>query len=253
MSFVQIVTFSTDRVDEYRRLEAEWWAATEGRRTLLRDELYADRDAPGRYVAINEFASYESAMVNSALPETDEAARRAAELATGPVTFTNLDRVEGRHRPTLADLTFMHELFDVTGLVERLIGYLEHGGSPADLFADDVALDLNVPAGRRRLSGVGDVTAALTGERRRVTERHWTPTPDGFVLEWAWRTAVAGDAGPGPGGDQGARPGGDQGARPGGDQGARPGGDARGMLLARVRDGRIDRLTVHGAGDRGAV
>ncbi|GIG56852.1 hypothetical protein Lfu02_12240 [Longispora fulva] len=229
MSFVQIVTFSTDRVDEFRRIEAEWWAATEGRRTLLRDELYADRDAPGRYVAITEFASYESAMVNSALPETDEAARRWAELATGPVTFTNLDRVEGHHRPTLADLTFMHELFDVTGLVDQLVAFLETSTPRTGLFTGDVVLDLTLPHARHRIAGVREVTDLLAADApagRRMEERHWTPTPDGFVLQWAWRTADA----------------------PG-----RPGHPARGVLLADVRDGEIGRLTVHGSAGWDAV
>ncbi|MGY0235887.1 hypothetical protein [Longispora urticae] len=225
MSFVQIITFSTDRVDEFRRLEAGWWAATEGRRTLLRDELYADRDVPGRYVAVNEFASYASAMVNSALPETDDAARRLAELCTGPVTFTNLERVEGRHRPNLADLTFLHELCDATGLVDRLAAYLETNAARPGLFAPDAALDVHLPRAHRPPTGVADLTGLLVEDApagRHVTERHWTPTADGFVLRWAGRTADA----------------------PG-----RPGHEENGMLLAEVRDGGIGRLTGYFSGD----
>jgi uroporphyrinogen-III decarboxylase len=50
-----------------------------------------DRDQAGRYLMIVEFPSYEEAMRNNDLPETDRTARRMAELADGPMGFTNLD------------------------------------------------------------------------------------------------------------------------------------------------------------------
>ena len=56
----------------------------------------ADRDNPGRYSIIVFFDSYEDAMKNSALPETDALAEKTAALADGPPTFVNLDIIEER-------------------------------------------------------------------------------------------------------------------------------------------------------------
>jgi quinol monooxygenase YgiN len=94
MGFVQIMEFTTSRIDDIRALEDEWMQATEGKRTLLRQTFCADRDEPNRYVAIIEFDSYEAAMANSELPETQAAAEQYAALCDGPVRFLNLDVLE---------------------------------------------------------------------------------------------------------------------------------------------------------------
>jgi quinol monooxygenase YgiN len=208
MSFVQIVTFTTTRLDEFRKLEQEWLAATAGRRTLLRDALYADRDVPDRYVVVNEFASHESAMVNSAMPETSALAERAAELADGPATFTNLDLIETDDARA--------------ELVARLITYLETNQLTDDLFADDLVLDMNVPLWRFQLSGPAAMTEMLAADAphgRRVEEHGWVPTPNGFVLSWAWRTN----------GDESHY--------------------SRGVTVVELDGPRIGRVTVHCSGD----
>lgn len=208
MSFMQIVTFTTTRLDEFRKLEQEWLAATTGRRTLLRSALYADRDVPHRYVTVNEFASYESAMVNSALPETSALAERATELADGPATFTNLDLVDSD---------------DVRAeLVAALTTYLETNRLPDGLFAENLVLDMNVPLWRFQLSGAAAMTEMLTADAphgRRFEEHNWVPTPDGFLLNWAWRTT---------------------------------GGEShysRGVTVVELTGSRIGRVTVHCSGD----
>ncbi len=77
MGFLQIITFGTDRFDEFDRARARSGSAsTAGKRTSVGAQLFADRDRPGHYVALDWFDSYESAMVNSRLPETDAFARR---------------------------------------------------------------------------------------------------------------------------------------------------------------------------------
>jgi hypothetical protein len=208
MSFMQIVTFTTTRLDELRKLEQEWQAATTGRRTLLRSALYADRDTPHRYVAVNEFASHESAMVNSALPETSALAERAGELGDAPPTFTNLDLVDsddGR-----------------TELVARLTTYLETNQLSDGLFAEDLVLDMNVPLWRFQLSGADAMTEMLAADAphgRRFEEHAWVPTPDGFLLNWAWRTN---------GGE---------------------GHYSRGVTIVELTGARISRVTVHCSGD----
>ena len=62
MSFVQMFQFTTSDLDGIRRVDAEWRKATEGKRTVRREVIAADRNQPGRYFAIVFFDSYESAM-----------------------------------------------------------------------------------------------------------------------------------------------------------------------------------------------
>jgi hypothetical protein len=48
--------------------------------------LCEDRDTPGRYLQIVFFESYEAAMENSAMPETDAFSSKMMTLAEGPPT-----------------------------------------------------------------------------------------------------------------------------------------------------------------------
>ncbi len=91
MSFIQIIEMVTTQPEEAERLVDEWRAQTEGRRTAQRGTMTKDRDRPDTYVQIVEFASYEDAMANSALPETAAFAERVAKLCDAPMTFRNLD------------------------------------------------------------------------------------------------------------------------------------------------------------------
>ena len=91
MTFIQIVSFRCSDPSALREIEEEWLAATEGRRTLLRETVLVDRTDPAHFVTINEFESYESAMVNSTLRETDEMARAVAGLLIGEPTYFDLD------------------------------------------------------------------------------------------------------------------------------------------------------------------
>lgn len=88
--FVQIIEFTTSRIDEVRALGEE---IRNGPATglVVRGTFTADRDHPDTYLNIIEFESYESAMENSNRAETSAFAARMAELCDGPPTFTNLD------------------------------------------------------------------------------------------------------------------------------------------------------------------
>lgn len=90
--FIQIVSFTTSRIDEVHALADEMAAQREGG-TVSRLALNADRDRPNHYVTVIEFDSYESAMENSRRPETNEFSSRMAALCDGPPTFSNLDVV----------------------------------------------------------------------------------------------------------------------------------------------------------------
>jgi hypothetical protein len=96
MAFVQIMECHTDRVEELMALEEEWQQATEGRHTLRRLMVTRDRSDPKRHLVLAFFDSYESAMVNSDLPETNAFGPRQQELMDAPITFTDLDVVDDR-------------------------------------------------------------------------------------------------------------------------------------------------------------
>jgi len=96
MAFVQIMEFRTSRVDELRRHVEEWEQQTEGRRRARRSVLCHDRENPGRYFNVVFFDSYDDAMANSALPETDALAKTLRDLADGAPAFYNLDVEEDR-------------------------------------------------------------------------------------------------------------------------------------------------------------
>jgi hypothetical protein len=91
--FVQIIEYTTTRKDEMDKLLDRWVEATEGKRTAARALVTSDRDKADTYVEIVEFPSYEDAMRNSQLPETDQFAGEMAKLCDGPMTFRNLDLI----------------------------------------------------------------------------------------------------------------------------------------------------------------
>ncbi len=94
MTFIQIVSFRCSDLPALRDIEDEWLAATDGRRTLVRETVLVDRNDPIHFMTINEFESYEAAMRNSALPETDAMARKVAGLLIGEPTYYDLDVVQ---------------------------------------------------------------------------------------------------------------------------------------------------------------
>jgi quinol monooxygenase YgiN len=89
-AFVQIVEFTTSRIEEVAALAEEMRAQREAG-TVRRGTFVSDRDRPNHYLSVIEFDSYESAMENSNRPETAEFASKMAALCDGPPTFYNLD------------------------------------------------------------------------------------------------------------------------------------------------------------------
>ena len=88
--FVQIIEFTTTRIDEVKALGDEMRANADAS-LVVRGTFTADRDRPNTYLNIIEFESYEKAMENSDRPETSEFASRMSELCDGPPKFYNLD------------------------------------------------------------------------------------------------------------------------------------------------------------------
>lgn len=91
MTFIQVMEYQTTHPREVEQLMDAWIAATEGKRTATHDMHTQDRDRPGRYVDIVEFPSYELAMRNSELPETQQISAEMRKLCADDVRFLNLD------------------------------------------------------------------------------------------------------------------------------------------------------------------
>jgi hypothetical protein len=89
--FVQLVEFTTDRIDEMNQLMDRWAASTEGRRTATRAVLGRDRAVENHFVEVIEFPTYEEAMRNSKLPETNHVFEQMTKLCDGPPRFLDLD------------------------------------------------------------------------------------------------------------------------------------------------------------------
>jgi hypothetical protein len=94
MAFIQIIELRTSKFDEIQKLEDEWKAATEGKRTVRRTIITRDRNDPSRHLVIVFFDSYDSAMANSNLPETTEFGKKQGALLDGPMAFTDLDVID---------------------------------------------------------------------------------------------------------------------------------------------------------------
>ena len=97
MQFLQIIESHTSRYDELMALEEEWREATEGKRTLRRTIIARDRANPDRHLILAFFDDYDSAMVNSNLPETAEFGEKQQALMDAPAVFTNLDVLDDRN------------------------------------------------------------------------------------------------------------------------------------------------------------
>jgi len=96
MKFLQIIEFTTTRLDEVMALDERWEQATAGTRTATSIRITKDRDRPNTYLWAVEFPSAEAAATNNDLPETAEIAEQIAKLCEGDPTFRNLDLLEER-------------------------------------------------------------------------------------------------------------------------------------------------------------
>jgi hypothetical protein len=91
--FIQVIDFHTSRFDEGKSAVDEYRSSTKGRRTAKRGILTKDRDEDNHYVNIVFFDSFEEAMKNSEMPETQKLAQTLAGLSDGESRFLNLEVV----------------------------------------------------------------------------------------------------------------------------------------------------------------
>ncbi|MFE6053637.1 ester cyclase [Kitasatospora sp. NPDC056446] len=149
MAFVQIIDCKTDRLDDLNRLMDAWVEATEGRRTAAHAVVGTDRADTKHVVEIVEFPSYEEAMRNSGLPETDRIFREMVALCDAPPTFTDLDVVrDSRFDKATASRVLDGLSHGDLGVIDACMaaGYRDHDyGSEGDT--------VGIPAFRERCGG----------------------------------------------------------------------------------------------------
>ncbi|ROO82692.1 uncharacterized protein DUF1059 [Actinocorallia herbida] len=89
--FLQMIEIETSRMPEIQSLTEEWVAKTEGKRTAIRTTTARDVSRADHYFFLVEFPDQIAAKDNSALPETDEFAKKVERLVRGPVVFRDLE------------------------------------------------------------------------------------------------------------------------------------------------------------------
>ncbi|MDN3297626.1 ester cyclase [Streptomyces ficellus] len=112
MTFVQIIDCKTDRLDEMNRLMDRWVEATQGKRTATHSMVGRDRADSTHVVEIVEFPSYEEAMENSKLPETNRIFQELTALCDGEPTFTDVDVLRDEQLNKIVVRRFVDEVID---------------------------------------------------------------------------------------------------------------------------------------------
>jgi hypothetical protein len=175
--FLQIAEVLIDDTDRVLPMivEAEdaWRTATTGRRTAMAERLYRDRETAGRYLAVNEFPSYDAAMQNSELPETSALAETVGAIVE-ITAYWNLD------------LALDMRADELGAMASALVEVFAAGRVDPDRFAEDLLVDLNVPEWRLQVKGRDAVEAWLrteVGKGNDVESLHWLPAGQILVLE----------------------------------------------------------------------
>jgi hypothetical protein len=100
--FSQIITIRTDDPETLVRLAAEWdeLQATLDVMGYAGSHVLADREDPGRYLIVAEFAAvepgvtaYEEALKNNDRPETQDWARKLLDLVEGEPEWSHFDEL----------------------------------------------------------------------------------------------------------------------------------------------------------------
>ncbi|GAA2424665.1 ester cyclase [Streptomyces macrosporus] len=112
MTFVQVIDCKTHQADKLDRLMDNWVKATQGKRTATHSIVGRDRSDSAHVVEIVEFPSYEEAMKNSRLPETDRIFRQLVEICDEAPTFTDLEVSRDEQLNTGVARTFVEEVIN---------------------------------------------------------------------------------------------------------------------------------------------
>ncbi|PWI17513.1 ester cyclase [Streptomyces sp. Act143] len=142
MTFVQLIDCRTSRFDEMNRLMDRWVEQTKGKRTATHDLIGKDRSDASHFIEIVEFPSYEEAMRNSNLPETDKIFQEMVALCDGMPTFTDLDVVRDEQLHSATARRFF-EMLGGRGELPALHGLLTEDYRDHDPASEQDAIGLD--------------------------------------------------------------------------------------------------------------
>ncbi|MFE7787749.1 ester cyclase [Streptomyces sp. NPDC057460] len=185
MRFVQVIDCKTERFDDMDRLMDEWVEQTKGSRTATHSLIGKDRSDGAHFVEIVEFPSYEDAVANSRLPETDRIFQEIVALCDETPTFIDLDVVRDEQLNQILSRRFFHEIA-VGGNLDAI----------DEVFAPDYA-DHDIAKEEETVIGSGGLRDDLIGWRaafdfsfdldRQICEG------DDVVTLWTWTGTHKGD------------------------------------------------------------
>ncbi len=184
MTFVQIIDCRTSQVDELNRLMDRWVEQTRGKRTATHSIVGTDRSDATHVVEIVEFPSYDVAMRNSQLPETDRIFHEMVALCDEMPVFTDLDviRDEALYKANARQL--FERIADGTdvALLDVLLAEGYHDHDPAN--PQDV---IGMDAVRR------EVEEWRAGFDFAFTVEDQIADGDRVCTRWSWRGTHVGD------------------------------------------------------------
>ncbi|MEU8568064.1 ester cyclase [Streptomyces pathocidini] len=187
MTFVQIIDCKTSRFDDMNRLMDIWAEQTRGRRTATHAMVGRDRSDGAHYVEIIEFPSYEDAMRNSNLPETDRTFQEIVALCDEMPVFTDLDVVredelnKAAARRFFEDVAGRGDLAAIDGLFAP--GYRDHDiGKERDTTVGSDVLRRDVAAWRHAFAFDFQLDSQLAEGDEVATRWTWRGTHRGEFM-----------------------------------------------------------------------
>ncbi|MEU6588930.1 ester cyclase [Streptomyces sp. NPDC046881] len=184
MTFVQLIECRTSRLDEMNRLIDDWVEQTKGKRTATHAVVGTDRSDASHVVEVVEFPSYEDAMRNSNLPETDRIFREMVALCDEMPTFIDLDVVRDEN-PAVDTVRRFFEALATAGELPPLNDLLDedvHSHDPVNP-QDTIGLD-NARAEFRMWRGAFDFA---------FTVEDVIAQGDRACARWTWNATHKGD------------------------------------------------------------
>ncbi|MCH0563357.1 MULTISPECIES: ester cyclase [unclassified Streptomyces] len=183
MTFVQLIDCRTSRLDEMNRLLDSWVEQTKGKRTATHAMVAKDRSDASHLIEIVEFPSYEEAMRNSNLPETDRIFQEMVALCDEMPVFTDLDVVRDQQLNLLASQAFFASM-----------GTMEPDRIGVHVTGDYVDHDPSYPEAMRGVDAVREQYAEWLASfdfRFRIDDQ--MAQDDRVCTRWTWAGRHKGD------------------------------------------------------------
>ncbi|MEE1772032.1 ester cyclase [Streptomyces sp. JV185] len=187
MRFVQVIDCKTERFEDMDRLMDRWAEQNRGTRAATHSLVGKDRSDGSHYVEIIEFPSYEDAMANSGLPETERIFREMVALCDGMPSFTDLDVVRDEQLNQAQARRFFHEIA-VGGhldVIDELFAadYTDHGiARPERTMVGSGRLRADVARWRAAFDFTFELDRQICGGDDVVTLWTWTGTHKGAFM-----------------------------------------------------------------------